>query len=283
MHHEDAHPEGLGADLKHLLRHTTARRQALRMLGLGAVALSPVALIACGGGGDDDTASTTTITGGGSTASCSVIPSETAGPYPGDGTQSSTLDILTVSGVVRSDIRSSIGSASGAAEGVLLTVVLELVSASSSCATALANQAVYLWHCTREGGYSMYSSSVQTENFLRGVQVSDSAGKLSFTTVFPGCYSGRWPHVHFEIFDSLADATTSPAGDAAKISQLALPEAACREVYGVVAGYDASLNNLNQISLASDNVFGSDQAALQLTSVTGDAATGYTATLRVVL
>ena len=129
--------------------------------------------------------------------------------------------MLTQSGIVRSDIRASIAGASGVASGVPLTVKLKLVNTSASCAN-LAGYAVYLWHCTREGGYSLYSAGVTAENFLRGVQVADSNGRVSFTSVFPGCYSGRWPHIHFEIYRSTGTATQYT--NKLKTSQLAVPE-----------------------------------------------------------
>ena len=54
------------------------------------------------------------------------------------------------------------------------------------------------------GLYSLYNRGATDQNYLRGVQASDADGKLSFTTIFPGCYRGRWPHIHFEIFRDLA-------------------------------------------------------------------------------
>src|SRR6185369_5639030 len=113
---------------------------------------------------------------------------ETAGPYPADGSNAN-LNALALSGIVRSDIRSSIAGATGVAAGVALTVRLALVNTNGSCAD-LAGYAVYLWHCDRDGQYSLYSAGVTGENYLRGVQVSDSDGMVSFTTIFPGCYSG---------------------------------------------------------------------------------------------
>jgi protocatechuate 3,4-dioxygenase beta subunit len=120
---------------------------------------------------------------------------------------------------------------------------------------------------------------VTGENFLRGVQVSDANGQLTFQTIFPGCYSGRWPHIHFEVFRTLG-AATSGANDI-KTSQLALPQAACSTVYAGASGYSASVANLAAISLASDNVFSNDGAALQLATVTGDLVNGYAASLTV--
>jgi len=263
------------ANLDALLSSQAARRRAL---GLIATGFAPLGLWGCGGGdsGTDGSSSTTDSTG-----SCSVIPSETAGPYPGDGTNSNSSGVanaLLLSGIVRSDIRNSVDTASGTAEGVPLTVTLTLVNTGASCAT-LAGYAVYLWHATRDGEYSMYASAVAGENFLRGVQVSDANGQVTFTTIFPGCYSGRWPHIHFEVYPSLASAT-SGANDV-KTSQLALPATACSQVYGVAAGYGASASNFANISLASDNVFGNDSAVLQLATVTGNATDGFVATLQV--
>jgi protocatechuate 3,4-dioxygenase beta subunit len=136
---------------------------------------------------------------------------------------------------------------------------------------------VYLWHCDRAGNYSLYSNGVTNQNWLRGVQAADANGKLSFTTIFPGCYAGRWPHIHFEVFQNL----TAAGNWSNKIatSQIALPKATCDVVYAT-SGYEASVRNLSGITLASDNVF-SDGSQLQLPSITGDATTGYTATLTV--
>lgn len=275
------HEQGLATDIETLMR-----RRTLRWLALAGAA--PVALLGCGGGGDD-AGSTSNSSGssggasgsGSSSSSCSVIPSETAGPYPGDGTNtnsSGVVNALTLSGIVRSDIRTSVAGASGTAEGVPLTVTLKLVNTGASCAS-LEGYAIYLWHCTREGGYSLYSSGVTDENFLRGVQVTDADGEVTFTTVFPGCYSGRWPHMHFEIYPSLASATSG--NNDVRTSQLALPAAACNQVYGVADGYSTSVPNFAAVSLASDNVFADDSAASQLATVTGDASSGFAASLTV--
>jgi protocatechuate 3,4-dioxygenase beta subunit len=280
------HDQGLSADLERLMQQAAHRRRALRwMLAGGATAGGLLALggvSGCGGGGDDDAAGTTTTTGGGTTTtsgSCSVIPEETAGPYPGDGSNSSSGGIanaLALSGIVRSDIRSSIAGASGTASGVPLTVRLTLVNTGASCAS-LAGYAIYLWHCDALGRYSMYSSGVTAENYLRGVQATDSSGVASFTTIVPGCYSGRWPHMHFEIYRSTTTATQY--SNKLKTSQLALPAATCQAVYAT-SGYTGSTANLAAISLASDNVF-SDGATTQLATVTGDVSSGYVATLQV--
>jgi hypothetical protein len=107
-----------------------------------------------------------------------------------------------------------------------------------------AGAAVYVWHCDREGRYSLYSDGATRENYLRGVQIADAAGKAIAT------------------------------------SQVALPKDACDAVYAK-PGYDQSVRNLAQVSLDNDNVFGDDGGATQLGTVSGDAASGYTVTLAV--
>ena len=95
---------------------------------------------------------------------------------------------------------------------------------------------MYVWHCDREGRYSMYSEGIADENYLRGVQVAGDDGRLTFTSIFPGAYSGRWPHIHFEVYPDEAEATS--AGTPTATSQIALPEDVCAEVYAT-DGYDA--------------------------------------------
>jgi protocatechuate 3,4-dioxygenase beta subunit len=209
------------------------------------------------------------------TATCSTIPNETQGPYPGDGTNGANA--LTLSGIVRSDIRASVGGATGVAQGVVLGVTLTLLD-SKTC-SPLADHAIYIWHCDRDGNYSMYSAAVAAENYLRGVQVTDAAGSVTFTTIFPACYSGRWPHIHFEIYPTLASATSGASKIAT--SQLALPKSICDAVYAT-SGYSTSVTNLSRITLASDNVF-SDGTTLQIPAVTGSVADGFAASLTVAI
>jgi hypothetical protein len=85
------------------------------------------------------------------------------------------------------------------------------------------------------------------------------------------------PHVHFEVYASLAKA--SSASNRIKTSQFAFPLATCNEVYAT-SGYSASVRNLAQISFATDNIF-SDGYSLQLATVTGNVTDGYVATLTV--
>ncbi|MFE5816049.1 intradiol ring-cleavage dioxygenase [Streptomyces sp. NPDC056479] len=273
-HHGDEdheHDRGLPYDLPVL-----ARRRMIRLMA-GA---SLVPLVGCTS--EDGTSPGASSKGSGTSASpsssaeCATIPDETAGPFPGDG--SNGVNVLKESGVVRSDITASFGdSAGGTAEGVPLTLTLTVVDAASGCGTPKKGAAVYLWHCDRDGNYSLYSEGVTEENYLRGVQETDDEGRVTFRTVFPGCYAGRWPHIHFEVYGSLADATA--ATSLTNTSQLAFPKDVCDTVYAS-DGYDASVRNLSGLSLESDGIF-SDGYDQQLATMTGGVAEGYTATLTV--
>jgi protocatechuate 3,4-dioxygenase beta subunit len=259
---ENLEDQGLGFDVQTVLN----RRSVLRGVGLGALGLG---LVACSND-SGRTAPTTGTSGVGG-----EIPDETAGPYPGDG--SNGPDVLEESGIIRSDIRSSIADFTGTAEGVPMTLELA-VSDLAAGGSAFAGVAVYVWHCDREGRYSLYSEGAEDQNYLRGAQVADPDGLVRFTSIFPGCYAGRWPHIHFEVYpdrDSITDAANAIA-----TSQVAMPEATSDEVYATT-GYEQSAQNLTGVSLATDGVFADDGAARQLATVTGNVDDGYTVKLAV--
>lgn len=287
------HDRGLEFDLSTLL----SRRSLGMFLGAGTAA----ALAACSPGGStpgaaSDTAAATESTPASSgtaaatgtpaaspsptltraIAECGVeIPEETAGPYPGDG--SNGPNVLAASGVVRQDITSSFGTSSTRVDGVPLTVTLTLLDNANGCAP-LAGAAVYAWHCDKDGKYSMYDAGLTNENYLRGVQEADANGQVTFQTIFPGAYSGRWPHIHFEVFESMDNATA--AGQVLAVSQIALTDAACKEAYAS-AGYESSARNFPRTTLTSDNVFGNDGGIYQLATMSGSVSGGYTAGLNV--
>ncbi|MGW0756977.1 intradiol ring-cleavage dioxygenase [Streptomyces sp. NPDC002814] len=277
-HHDDEvheHDRGLSYDLPVL-----ARRRMIRLMA-GA---SLIPLVGCSAEDDTPAAASSSSSSSSSAASgstgeaseCATIPDETAGPFPGDG--SNGVNVLKESGVVRSDITKSFGdSAGGTAEGVPLTITLTVVDAASGCGTPKEGAAVYLWHCDREGRYSLYSEGVTEENYLRGVQETDDKGQVTFKSIFPACYTGRWPHIHFEVYGSLEDATA--ATSITNTSQLAFPKDVCDTVYAT-DGYSQSVQELSRLSLESDNIF-SDGYDQQLAAVEGSVAKGYTATLTV--
>ena len=287
-HHGDEledHDLGLSHDLPKIVeRQRLARRGMLAIFGgVGVAALAGCAADSSSSSSTSSsrspTAADSSAGGMGGDSSIDVaegeIPEETAGPFPGDG--SNGPNVLSESGVVRSDITSSFGDASAVAEGVPLTVKLKVYDLNGDDAAPLAGAAIYLWHCDRDGNYSMYDGGAASENYLRGVQEAADDGSLQFTTIFPACYSGRWPHMHFEVYESL-DAATN-ATSKLRTSQLALPQDVCETVYAT-DGYEQSVSNLAHVSLDSDGIF-SDGYSLQMAKVTGSVEDGYVATLNV--
>jgi len=256
----NTHEEDLG--LVHDVRTLVDRRAALGLFG--GVALTALLAACASPSSPADTA----------TAALTEVPDETAGPYPGDG--SNGVNVLDDSGIVRSDIRSSFGASTTTADGVPLTVKLTVRDAASG--DILSGAAVYLWHCDRDGAYSLYGKGLESENYLRGVQEVDASGTVTFTTIYPGAYSGRWPHIHFEVYQDAATAVAS--GPIVKTSQIALPKESCALAYAE-PGYEQSVRNLAGSSLASDNVFGEDGGIHQLASMAGSVAEGFTASLTI--
>jgi len=270
-HDPEDHDRGLVFDLS-----TLDRRQVLKGLGFAGLNAGLFTISGCGPGGASPGASAgaggagTAATGAG----CAVIPEETAGPFPGDG--SNGPNVLADSGVVRRDIRSSFGSSTTVATGIPLTINLTIQDPGSDCAP-LAGAAVYVWHCDQGGNYSLYSQAAANENYLRGVQAADDNGLVTFQSIFPACYSGRWPHIHFEVYPSLEMATDE--NNKIATSQVALPKETCDLVYAT-SGYEQSLGNLRQVSLERDMVF-SDGVTQQLGAVSGTVDQGLAVALTV--
>jgi protocatechuate 3,4-dioxygenase beta subunit len=228
-----------------------SRREALGMMGVAGAAAS------LGCGSDGTTAPTTGGTGGtgttgGSSSSCAVSPSETIGPYP------------SLTNFVRSDIREG-------KTGVPVSLTITVVNANNSC-SPVAGAAVDIWQCDADGRYSEYAQPGYNgtgATFLRGIQVTDGNGRVTFATVFPGWYAGRATHIHVQVKVNNASV---------KVTQIAFPESVNAAVYAT--GVYAS-RGLNPTSNAGDMVF-ADSLASELATVTGgDPANGYTATFTV--
>lgn len=256
-HEDHTHDLGFAHDLEHIM----GRRRLLSWLGgLGIVSLSAIHANAL---------------------DFIALPWETAGPYPADGTNRRSGEIvntLTQEGIIRTDLRTSFGALTQTADGLKLDVELTLMNAENGA--PLEGHALYLWHCDTTGLYSLYD--VPEANWLRGVGIADADGKIRFTTIFPGCYDGRWPHFHFEVFK---DAEAAVSGEASLLTaQIALPEAECAEVYASDARYANGTRNLGRITLETDNVFADNteaQLAQQTMALTGDVTNGFSGTVTI--
>lgn len=268
---------GLAFDITRVVQ----RRQALKMLAGGsALAFLGASAKDSSNTTGETTGATTAETTGDTTATTSTgtaectteVPSETGGPFPSDG--SNGPNALADPNVVRSDITGSFGDFTGIAEGVPTTIKLTVLDSANGC-QPVAGGAVYLWHADKDGHYSMYTAP--DANYLRGVGEADANGTVTFQSIWPGCYDGRWPHIHFEVYPSVDDALA--AANLIKTSQIAMPEAECNVVYAA-AGYEASVPNLTHVSLATDMVF-SDGWDQELGVATGNNDSGWTVALSI--
>ncbi len=182
-------------------------------------------------------------------STCTLVPSETAGPFP--------LDLSENSRFFRKDIRDG-------QQGVLLTQRLRIVGASNC--QPMRNVRVNIWHCDKDGLYSGYNVANNRGDanaiHLRGYQFTDANGEVEFTTVFPGWYSGRICHIHFQVYVS----STYSA-----VSQLTYDIAAKNALYA--ANRTLYTKGNDPLGYTQDNIF-SDGYALQLATLTPNAATG---------
>jgi protocatechuate 3,4-dioxygenase beta subunit len=159
----------------------------------------------------------------------------------------------------RSDIRESRG-------GTTLTLTVKVVNVNSACA-AVVGADVEIWQCDAAGDYSQYGSQTAA-TFLRGIQTTNAAGEVTFTTIYPGWYQGRATHIHVEVTRS---------GQSIKATQIAFPESVNNAVHAT--GVYAS-RGTNPMSNQSDGIF-ADSLASELVTPTGSPSSGYTATFQV--
>ncbi|WP_395632915.1 T9SS type A sorting domain-containing protein [Flavobacterium sp.] len=189
--------------------------------------------------------------------SCTVTNSETAGPFP-------TINPANY----------SISNIVGDRTGIAFTININIANINASCA-AYQGVIVDIWHCDKDGYYSQYGgTAMQTvnytsNNFLRGRQVSNASGVVSFTSIFPGWYQSRATHIHVHIYNA--------SGTSLLVTQIAFPEgtnsavvlANAATAYGYTKGMTGYTYN------ASDNVF-SDGVTSEMSTVTGSVSGGFT-------
>lgn len=190
---------------------------------------------------------------------CTTTNSETAGPFP----------TITPASLVRTNMV-------GDRTGIAFTINITINNVNANCA-ALQGAIVDIWHCDKDGNYSQYGgTAMQTTNytnntFLRGRQVTDSNGLVSFTSIFPGWYTSRATHIHVHIYDS--------SGNSLLVTQIAFPEGTDSAVVlanaAITYGYTKGMTGYTYN--ATDNVF-SDGVTNEMSSVTGTVSEGFTLT-----
>jgi protocatechuate 3,4-dioxygenase beta subunit len=254
--HDDDHDLGLPHDLGKLL----SRRTALALISSAATGIAGCDYLPF-----FNRAEAEVIGKSANGSECVAHPRETAGPFPADGSNrahGTLANVLSDSGIVRQDMRTNLGNSGKAADGVALTLTVNLVDVGRSCAP-LQDHAVYLWHCDAAGKYSIYE--LREATYLRAVSVSDARGQATFTTIVPGCYMGRFPHIHVEVYPSLGKATDYR--NRVLTSQLAIPADVCKAVYNSAPAYKASIAAFARSPLERDGIF-MDNTAKQLAAQT---------------
>src|SRR5215210_2507603 len=171
-----------------------SRREMLKVLaGAGVVVTAgygaaPLAIGKSLGSGAERLAATTQGPGAAASTmripSCVVRPAMTEGPY--------FLDEQ----LNRSDIRMDTPTGQ-IAEGALLRLTFNVSRISGGCAP-LPGAIVDLWLCDAFGRYSGVGPDVG-HDWLRGYQITDQNGVVTFTSIYPGWYPGRTVHLHFKI------------------------------------------------------------------------------------
>jgi protocatechuate 3,4-dioxygenase beta subunit len=173
--------------------HRVSRRQALA--GAGSVTIAAL-LAACGDDGSKassattstapDVATTTTPTTTASgkaaallddTSACTLTPEQTEGPYYFDADK------------IRSDVREG-------RDGTELELAIRVRDAACK---PLKDAVVEIWHADAGGAYSGFDQAAGQTTYMRGAQVTDANGLVTFTTVYPGWYQGRTVHIHAKV------------------------------------------------------------------------------------
>jgi protocatechuate 3,4-dioxygenase beta subunit len=267
------------------MTQSMTRRDVIRVgsviFASGSLGTLQAALTSCNAAKGTTSSSTTTTST--SSSSCVAATNVTRGPYFVDNQSDPNItdDDVDASIPERSDIRSDTKGSTGTQGGLPLYLNIVVGAYSSSGCSSLANAQVHIWHCNAQGVYSDVQASsndndanLTGENFLRGYQYTDADGKVSFTTIYPGWYSGRAVHIHVKVrvFDSSGNITTEAT------TQLFFNDSTTDAVYAANSQYERSTSRdtLN----ASDSIYNSESPAL-LVDLTGSAGTAFTGSISI--
>lgn len=259
------------------------RRDVIRVgsviFASGAMGALEAFLTGCNAAGSSGSSSSSSS----NSASCVQSTNVTRGPYFVDNQADPNItgDDVDTSIPDRADIRSDTKGSTGMQSGLPLYLNITVGSYSSGSCSPIANAQVHIWHCNAQGVYSDVQAATNDsgadltgENFLRGYKYTDTNGKASFTTIYPGWYSGRAVHIHVKIrvFDVSGNVTTEAT------TQLFFDDSISTALYAANSDYSrsASRDTMN----STDSIYAAESPSL-LVSLSGSASTSYTGTISI--
>jgi protocatechuate 3,4-dioxygenase beta subunit len=247
------------------------RRAALAALtGTAGAAV----LMSCGSGSSSGIA---TVSGSAASATsgstslfsttCVVTPEGEIGPYFVD-------DSLL--GFNRTDIRSNIDG-SNPQTGIPLTLNVVVQDAENNC-IGMQDVQIDVWHCNAAGVYSDEEvEGTVGATWLRGYQITDSAGEAAFITIFPGWYQGRTSHIHLRVRSKYS--AVSSTSDGANTTQIFFAQSLVESVNTTVTPY--STHGENPTTNANDRVYEEQTEGMMEAVLTGNNSVGYTTTVTI--
>jgi protocatechuate 3,4-dioxygenase beta subunit len=211
---------------------------------------------------------TVTVTVTASTAH-TVTPEGEIGPYFTDD---------SATGYNRSNILTNLDGTSQQA-GIPLTLKIYVYDTENSNA-ALAGAQVDIWHCNASGVYSNEASESTTgQSWLRGYQLTDATGLVTFTTIVPGWYAGRTTHIHLRVRSKYSEASSTT--DGTNTTQVFFPQTNINYINSNVASYNS--HGTNSTTNANDHVYTPETQGTTLLTLSGDYTSGFTSTFAVYL
>ncbi len=255
------------------IQQDVSRRSVLGVLVGSGAALA----FGCGGGSSADTGGTggaggkgtggAAGTGGTTTGSCAVTPEGEIGPYFADD---------SASGFNRSNIVANIDGTEPQT-GIPLTLTVTVLDSEKSCAPYVGAQ-IDIWHCNPEGVYSdQASEDTSTKSWLRGYQITDANGQVTFVTVIPGWYSGRTTHIHLRVRSSYSEASST--SDGTNTTQIFFDQTFIDSLATSVAPYSAE--GTNPTTNAGDRVYADQTMGEMQMTLSGNNTSGYAAAVTI--
>jgi protocatechuate 3,4-dioxygenase beta subunit len=225
------------------------RRRALALMGTAGLGVVVAACTPVTGGSGGTGTTTTTVAGATTTTlvpGCILSASQEEGPYY----------------VNIADVRSNITDGK---VGVPLTLTFTVVNATTC--TPLVGAAVDVWQADATGVYSDEAvENTVGQVYLRGTQLTDSSGVVTFTTIVPGWYAGRTMHIHMKVHTAGTASTVVHTGQVFFDNTVSALVAADSR-YGA--------DHITRTTNATDRVYTQQNGSTSVLTMVGSTTAGY--------